>query len=402
MSADAVGARPQHRTTAGGPERAVRFVMPGGVDDPAAPSGGNVYDRRVCRELPRIGWQVQECAVAGAWPRPGAGPRSELARVLRESADGSLVLLDGLVACGVPDVVVPEAGRLRLAVLVHLPLGDETGLAPAVAAELDAAERTTLRAAALVVAPGEWAARRLVEHHGLDPDRVHTAAPGADVAPLAPGTASGVPVLPGPVATREGASPDGGAPRLLCVASVTPRKGQHLLVEALASVAGLPWTCEFVGGTGHDPAYAARLRELIHEHGLGDRVHLAGPRSGPELNASYAAADLLLLASHTETYGMVATEALARGVPVLATAAGGLPEAVGRAPDGSVPGTLVPPGDPAALAAALRRWLVEPGERHRSKTAARRRRTALAGWETTSRNLARALEQLRHNPLEAV
>ncbi|AWI28259.1 glycosyltransferase family 4 protein [Streptomyces tirandamycinicus] len=397
MRADAVGLRPQHVTAAEEPQRTVRFVMPGGVDDPAAPSGGNVYDRRMCRELPRIGWQVDEHAVPGRWPRPGAGPRAELARVLRESPDGSLVLLDGLVACGVPDVVLPEAGRLRLAVLVHLPLGDETGLAPDVAAELDAAERTTLRSAAAVVAPGAWAARRLVEHHGLDPHRVHTAAPGADVAPLAPGTATGAPALPGPDAGR-----DGGAPRLLCVASVTPRKGQHLLVEALASVAGLPWTCELVGGTGHDPAYVTRLRELIAGHGLGDRVHLTGPRSGPELNASYAAADLLVLASRTETYGMVATEALARGVPVLATAAGGLPEAVGQAPDGSVPGTLVPPGDPAAFAAALRRWLTEPGERHRSKTAARRRRTALAGWETTSRNLARALEQLRQNPLEAV
>ncbi|MFD8191998.1 glycosyltransferase family 4 protein [Streptomyces wuyuanensis] len=395
MRAGSVGTRPQDGTAAGTPDRVVRFVMPGGVDDPGAPSGGNVYDRRVCRELPRIGWQVHEHAVAGAWPRPGAAPRAELARVLRESADGSLVLLDGLVACGVPDVVVPEAGRLRLAVLVHLPLGDETGLAPAVAAELDAAERTTLRAAAAVVAPSEWAAGRLVEHHGLAPERVHVAVPGADVAPLAPGTATGAPAVPG-------AARDGDGPRLLCVASVTPRKGQHLLVEALASVAGLPWTCDLVGGTGHDPGYVARLRELIAEHGLVDRVRLAGPRSGPELNASYAAADLLVLASHTETYGMVVTEALARGVPVLATAAGGLPEAVGLAPDGSVPGTLVPPGDPAALAAALRRWLAEPGERHRSKTAARRRRTALAGWETTSRSLAKALEQLRQNPQEAV
>ncbi|MFG3304530.1 glycosyltransferase family 4 protein [Streptomyces wuyuanensis] len=390
MRAGSVSTRPRDGAAAGTPDRVVRFVMPGGVNDPAAPSGGNVYDRRVCRELPRIGWQVHEHAVAGAWPRPGAAPRAELARLLRESADGGLVLLDGLVACGVPDVVVPEADRLRLAVLVHLPLGDETGLAPAVAAELDAAERTTLRAAAAVVAPSEWAAGRLVEHHGLDPARVHVAAPGADVAPLAPGTAAGAPAL------------DADGPRLLCVASVTPRKGQHLLVEALASVAGLPWTCDLVGGTGHDPGYVAQLRELIAEHGLGDRVRLAGPRSGPELNATYAAADLLVLASHAETYGMVVTEALARGVPVLATAAGGLPEAVGLAPDGSVPGTLVPPRDPAALAAALRHWLAEPGERHRSKTAARRRRTALAGWETTSRSLARALEQLRQNPLEAV
>ncbi|MFF8288659.1 glycosyltransferase family 4 protein [Streptomyces sp. NPDC016309] len=364
------------------PARSVRVVLPGGVDDPAAPSGGNVYDRRVCRDLPAVGWQVHDRLVAGAWPRPTAAERAALARVLAESADGSVVLLDGLVACGVPDVVVPEAGRLRLAVLVHLPLADETGLAPEEAAELDAAERRTLRAVALVVATSRWAADRLVDHHGLAPERVRVAAPGADVGPLAPGGGAGV-------------------PRLLCVASVTPRKGQYELVEALAAVAGLPWECVLVGGLGQDPGYVERLRELIARSGLEDRVRLAGPRGGPELNAHYAAADLLVLASRAETYGMAVTEALARGVPVLATAVGGLPEAVGRAPDGSVPGVLVPPDDPAALVAALRRWLGEPGERHRAKVAARGRRTALAGWETTARGLARALDQLRHEPREA-
>ncbi|MCX4825620.1 glycosyltransferase family 4 protein [Streptomyces sp. NBC_01142] len=363
------------------PQRSVRVVMPGGVDDPAAPSGGNIYDRRVCRDLPRVGWQVREHAVAGDWPQPGADARAELARILRESADGTLVLLDGLVACAVPDIIVPEAERLRLAVLVHLPLGDETGLAPGPAATLDAAERRTLRAVAAVVATSEWAADRLVDHHGLAPGRVHVAAPGADIAPLATGTGSPL--------------------RLLCVASVTPRKAQDQLVQALAAVADLPWSCLCVGGLGQDPEYVALLRELIGERGLGDRVHLVGPRSGAELNASYAAADLLVLTSHAETYGMAVTEALARGVPVLATAVGGLPEAVGRAPDGSVPGVLVPPKDPAALTAALRRWLSDPGERHRAKAAARRRRTALDGWEATSRSLAKALEQLRQEPRRA-
>lgn len=119
------------------------------------------------------------------------------------------------------------------------------------------------------------------------------------------------------------------------------------------------------------------------------------------MNASYAAADLLVLASHAETYGMVATEALARGVPVLATAVGGLPEAVGHAPDRGVPGFLVPPQDPAAFASALRLWLGEPVERRRSKEAALVRRTALAGWDTTSRSLAAVLEQLRQESREA-
>ncbi|MFC5800997.1 glycosyltransferase family 4 protein [Streptomyces formicae] len=366
--------------------------MPGAVDDPGAPSGGNTYDRRVCRELPQLGWQVHEHRVAGDWPRPGAGARAELARRLGESADGSLVLLDGLVACAVPEILVPEAGRLRLAVLVHLPLADETGLAPDVAAALDAAERRTLRAAAAIVATSDWAARRLRDHHGLDARRVHVAAPGADIAPLAAGTE--------PTASGTGGG-TGGGPRLLCVASLTPRKGQHLLVDALAGVADLPWSCSLVGGPGGDPGYATRVRELIARHGLDGRIHLAGPQTGPELNASYAAADLLLLASRAETYGMAVTEALARGVPVLATAVGGVPEALGRAPDGGMPGALVPPDDPVALAAALRRWLSDPGERHRAKSAARRRRTALGGWETTSRALAKALEHTRQHPLEA-
>ncbi|MFD3492877.1 glycosyltransferase family 4 protein [Streptomyces sp. NPDC058690] len=361
--------------------RSVIVVMPGGVDDPSAPSGGNTYDRRVCRDLPRIGWQVQEYAVAGTWPQPRATARAELARILRESADGAVVLLDGLVACAVPDIVVPEAERLRLVVLVHLPLGDETGLTPAMAAALNAGERRTLQAAAAVVATSDWAADRLVSHHGLDPARVHVAAPGADTAPLATGTDR--------------------APSLLCVASVTPRKGQLQLVESLAAVADLPWNCVCVGGLGQDPGYVTRLRELIERCGLGDRVCLVGPRTGAELNASYAAADLLLLASHAETYGMVATEALAHGVPVLATAVGGLSEAVGHAPDKGVPGFLVPPQDPAAFASALRLWLGEPDERRRSKEAAMARRTALAGWDTTSRSLAAVLEQLRKESQEA-
>ncbi|MFF0765089.1 glycosyltransferase family 4 protein [Streptomyces sp. NPDC003737] len=361
--------------------RSVHFVVPGGVDDPAAPSGGNAYDRRIRLDLPGFGWRVTQHAVEGSWPRPDAAAREELARTLRQLPDGAVVLLDGLVACGVPEIVVPQTERLRMVVLVHLPLGDETGLDRRTAAELDARERATLRAVPAVVATSDWAVRRLVAHHGLAPERVHVAAPGADIAPLASGT--------------------DGVSRLLCVAAVTPRKGQHRLIEALATVTDLPWTCSLVGGLGHDPQYVARLRALIDEHGLGDRLHLAGPQAGAELDASYAAADLMVLTSYAETYGMAVTEALARGIPVLATDVGGLPEAVGRAPDGGVPGILVPPEDPAALAAELRGWFGEADVRRRLKAAARGRRAALDGWATTARSLAGVLARLPREPRRA-
>jgi glycosyltransferase involved in cell wall biosynthesis len=361
--------------------RSVHFVLPGGVDDPTAPSGGNAYDRRVSLDLPGFGWQVHKHAVPGDWPRPGAAARAELAQTLRDLPDDTVVLLDGLVACGVPEIVVPEAERLRLAVLVHLPLGDETGLDPAVATELDARERAVLRAVPAVVATSDWAVRRLVSHHGLAPDRVHVAAPGADIAPLASGT--------------------DGVSRLLCVAAVTPRKGQHRLVEALASVTDLPWSCVCVGGLTQDPQYVAGLRVLIRRYGLQDRLHLAGPQSGAVLDASYNAADLMVLTSYAETYGMAVTEALARGIPVLATDVGGLPEAVGRAPDGGVPGILVPPEDPRALAAELRCWFGEADVRRRLKAAARGRRSALNGWATTARSLAAVLGRLPNEPRRA-
>jgi len=125
----------------------VHVVLPGDVDDPRSPSGGNTYGRRVARELDALGWTVARHRVAGSWPRPSATEEAGLARLLAAVPDGETVLLDGLVACGVPDAVVPQAGRVRLVVLVHLPLAAEVGLPADVAADLDARERATLRAA---------------------------------------------------------------------------------------------------------------------------------------------------------------------------------------------------------------------------------------------------------------
>lgn len=336
----------------------VHVVLPGDIDDPASPSGGNGYDRRVCRGLAATGWTVREHPVPGDWPRPGAGERAALAGVLAGLPDGALVLLDGLVASTVPELLAPQARRLRQVVLVHLPL------------ETDA-EAGALAAATAVVTTSEWTRRRLLDRYALPADRVRAAPPGADPAPPATRTA------------------DGAA--LLCVAAVTPHKGHDVLAAALAAVTDLPWSCDCVGGLTRDPDFVDRLRRQLTAVGLDDRVRLVGPRTGPALDAAYAAADLLVLPSRGETYGMVVTEALARGVPVLGTDVGGLPEALGRAPDGSRPGLLVPPDDPDALAGALRRWLTDPVLRARLRRSARDRRDTLTDWAVTSTRLAAVL-----------
>ncbi|BCB91210.1 glycosyltransferase family 4 protein [Phytohabitans suffuscus] len=348
--------------------RTLHVVLPAGVDDPASPSGGNRYDRRACERLATLGWQVIEHTVDGDWPRPDTARLAGLAAVLSAVPDGGLILLDGLVACAAPEVVVPASARLRLAVLVHLPLVDEAG-----DIDLDARERATLRAVAAVIATSEGAARHLAERHGLD--RVHVAAPGVDPASLSTGTVTGS--------------------RLLCVAAVIPRKAPDVLLSALATLTDLDWRCTFAGALDRDPAYTARVTATAGE--LGGRVDFAGPLVGADLDARYAGADLLVLPSHAETYGMVVTEALARGIPVLATEVGGVPEALGwaRGPSGAIrPGMLVPPGDPAALADTLRRWLTQPETRVNLRAAATARRSTLDGWDATTRSLTAVLDAL--------
>jgi glycosyltransferase involved in cell wall biosynthesis len=347
----------------------VHFVVPEGLDDPARSSGGNAYDRRICRGLPALGWAVHQHPIVGAWPRPGAEGRGALGRAVRQIPDGAVVLIDGLIASAAPEALVPQAGRLRQVVLVHMPLGHRSP--DGEAAAVRAREGAVLSAAAAVVTTSAWSRRRLAQLYALPADRVHVAEPGVDGAGLASGSAAG--------------------DSLLCVAAVTPDKGHDVLLDALAMAADLSWSCACVGSLDREPAFADGVRRRAQDGGLGDRMRFTGPRTGPELDHAYAAADLLVLASHAETYGMVVTEALARGVPVIAAEVGGVTEALGHGDDGARPGILVPSGDAAALGAAVRAWLGDAELRGRLRRAARQRRASLRRWPATTSVLAGVL-----------
>jgi glycosyltransferase involved in cell wall biosynthesis len=100
------------------------------------------------------------------------------------------------------------------------------------------------------------------------------------------------------------------------------------------------------------------------------------------------------MASRAETYGMVVTEALAHGLPVITTDVGGVTEALGHGTDGVRPGLLIPPDDPTALAGALRSWLGKAELRARLRGAARERRRSLREWSTTTSTIGCVLTDL--------
>jgi glycosyltransferase involved in cell wall biosynthesis len=352
--------------------RTVHVVVPDGIDDPTRPTGGNVYDRRAIAALRAQGWRVHEHPVTGFWDRPDASSLAALDAVLQALPHDAVVLLDGLVASTAPEVLVPQGRRLRLVVLMHMPLGHRPAARDAETARTR--ERRVLTAAAAVIATSAWTRQRLVELYALPAERIHVAEPGVDGVDdlrLAPGTAGG------------------GA--LLCVAAVTYDKGHDVLLDALAAIADLSWDCVCVGRLDRDPAFVEAMRRRVRAAGLAPRVRFTGPQTGAALDRSYAAADLMVLASRAETYGMVVAEALAHGLPVLAADVGGVSEALGHGPDERRPGLLVVPGDPAALGAALRAWLADAELRDRLRRCARQRSRSLPGWPATAAAIAGVL-----------
>ena len=336
----------------------VHFVVPTGIDDPARPSGGNAYDRRLAAELARLGRDVLLHHVQ-------PGDRGGLARLLDGLPDDGTVLVDGLIGSVGGDVLAAQSERLRLAVLLHMPVGQ-------VDPQAAASEARALGAARVTVAVSRWTREWVLTHYGLADERLAVAPPGTDPGPLAIGSPSG----------RE----------LLCVAAVTPGKGHDVLVPALAAIADLDWRCTCVGALDLDPRHVSRLRAAVQTAGLGDRVDFLGPLLGDRLERVRARSDLVVSASRHESFGMAIAEGVARGLPVVATDVGGTPESLGCGSTTTLPALLVTPDDAAALADGLRRWLTDHDLRARLRSAAARRRDTLPTWRDSAQQVAAALD----------
>jgi glycosyltransferase involved in cell wall biosynthesis len=326
----------------------IRFLAPGNVRHG---SGGNKYNAKLTEHLAALGTDVETVIVDGDWPVGSPADRQRFADMLD---GGTTVIADGLVASGAPDEIASAVtAGTKVWILSHMALADHADR-----------EAQALAAATGVICPSAHSAAGLAAKHGTQ--NIVIAQPGAERAD-----------------TAAGSEPK----HIVAVAALLPNKSQRALVEALDALKDLPWSAALIGSDVADPKYAAEVRAAVEHYGLKDRVQVTGELTGPALQEQWHRADLSLLMSRSESFGMVVSESLAHGVPVLVRQGTGAVEALG----GTGAGAALDLTQERTLADTLRRWLTDPTLQEGWRNSALQARDNLLGWDNTAATVLKAL-----------
>ncbi len=334
---------------------AVTIAIPGDLD---TPTGGYAYDKRLIAELRDLGHEIEILTLPASFPFPDAADIATSLDALRALTADKVLIADGLAWSALPADDLDALAAPAIA-LVHHPLGHETGLDAETAARLIETERRALAKARHVIVTSATTGRALAGTFDIAADRITVAPPGTDPAP--------------PAMIRD------RVPYITALGAVIPRKGYDVFVNALAALADLDWQAAIVGPTDRDPAEAGRIAALIEARGLSGRVAMTGAIAPAERDALLADTDLFVLSSFYEGYGMAVAEAIACGLPLVATDAGAVREVMG--PDLAV----VPTGDPILLADALAPLIRSPDARRALSRRVVRRAADLPRWTDTAR-----------------
>ncbi len=344
----------------------VALVIPGSLE---TPTGGYIYDRRVAELAAAEGVELSVISLPGDYPEPRPSDLANGHLLLKATSPETILLIDGLAYGVFPQAYALSIGR-KIVALVHHPLGHETGLSEGRRRGLLASETGALAVADHVIATSPATARALVGEFNLRPEAITIAEPGTDPAPRSTGSG-------------------GKSVQILAVGAVTPRKNYDGLVAVLATLAHLDWHLTIVGALDRHEGHVAELREVIADNELASRVTLAGAVSPEALNEAYAKADLFVIASHYEGYGMVAGEAMVRGLPIVTTTGGALGDTI---PDEAA--MKVPPDDVQALGGSLAIALSDRKWRADLAAASFAAGARLPRWEQTAKTIFDAIKGL--------
>ena len=346
-----------------GAEPPVHFIVPGPLD---TLTGGFIYDRYMVEGLKAAGRLGMVHELAGDFPRAAPYDVAAGAAVLSGLPDRVCCVIDGLALTALGQAVFQHAPRLDIVAMIHHPLADETGLSEAEQTAFFQAEKAVLTEVARIVVSSRRTAERLADF-GVHPSSVHVVEPGiADWVRPATGL-------------------DEGPVRILSVGTLTRRKGHDIVLRALADCRDLDWRLDIVGGA-RDEAYASELAALIGELELNERVSLHGEVPEAELARFHATSGLFLSAAYHEGFGMALADAVAAGLPVLATDEGAASAVVRQAAQ------LVPAGEVLILAEALRVLLQDPDARQKLAARSSAEAGGLSDWGSAAAAFQRAVD----------
>lgn len=346
------------------------FVVPGQLKQL---TGGYLFDRRIVEGLRDRHHSVHVIELPGQFPLVDTTATAAAQEVICSLERESVLVIDGLALPSFASRLPLQPCHTTIG-FIHHPLSLETGLTIDQASQMARLESTLWAALDGLICASPSTARSVLAS-GVPGDRIQVASPGVDISTS-------------PIAIRD---KSGGTDtcRLLCVATVTARKGHVVLVEALAKIRDYRWTLDCYGSLSRDPDTVNALLLAIKGHELEDRIRLHGEQPAERLALAWAEADLFVLPSFHEGYGMVLTEAIANGLPIISTRAGAIPE--------TVPAQacmLVNPGDAHALAQVLHELMVNRARMSCMRQAVLEARQSLISWPEAIDHWLQALDFL--------
>ncbi len=345
----------------------IYFAIPGDIN---TITGGYAYDRRLIAELRALGHSIKHLHLSDRFPMPDADALAAADEALGALPNQSIVIIDGL-AYGVMDMIaIQHAARLKIIALCHHPLMLEAGLSPAQTQQLFLSEQRALNAATAVIVTSAMTGKILTEQFSIPSTKISVALPGTD--------------------RQEFAAGNNYPPVLLTLATLTRRKAHDVLIDALARLQHLEWEARFVGGMDFDPVWTTHLKNKVHAYGLEQRIIFVG--NVDHSAAEFSRADVFVLPSLFEGYGMAFAEALSFGLPIIAARAGAVPDVV---PESA--GILVTPNDIDALADALQKLLIDSALRKQLQAGAQAAAHSLPEWRTSATLVANLFEKIKHN-----
>ena len=326
------------------------FVFPGNLN---TNTGGYHYDRRVIEELRKMGSTVKTISLSEKFPFPDELVLTQTENKFLSIPDDSTVIVDGLAFGAMKNLVKINKNRLCLIALCHHPLAMETGLDPYERKLLLQSESYALKNANHVIVTSQNTRKILIEDFSISSSQITVAQPGTD--------------------RYSFARCNGSPPKLLTCASLIKRKGHDILIDALREIHCLNWQARFVGDETLDPKWAGELRDKVALSGLSTQIEFVGTVAN--IASEYQNADIFVLPSKFEGYGMVLSEAMAHGLPIISTRTGAIPEVV---PESA--GILVKNEDHSALAAALKKLILDGDLRNKMQLGAQKAASTLPTW----------------------